>query len=257
MLTIGVQCACFCVCLCASWQAEARRNSLRVRRLEAELALTQAQRKSIEEAMDELRMEVKWRYAYKEIRRLRKLGSGTFGDVWLAYDYRQGTPIAVKKLKAERLTKAILRKFREEVQLMSGLAHPNITRFVGMARPVNDCGVYALSTPGRCAQILIAPCPPAFRCATTQIWEEPHLCLLLEYVERGALRPVLEADAALAEPALLWAWPKLHVLRDVAAALGYLHTREPKVIHRDIKHVDKLTNCGVCALSTRVPRFSL
>ena len=52
----------------------------------------------------------------------RSLGSGTFGDVWLATYH--GTPVAVKKLHRSKLDEANLKAFRKEFELQLSLHHP-------------------------------------------------------------------------------------------------------------------------------------
>ena len=106
--------------------------------LEHELALTKKQHDQVEAAMRELNDRVngvgRFQIPYSDIERTKKLGSGTFGDVWLAnYTHMHVTaPVAVKKLKAERIDSFMLRKFQDEVELMSRLEHANIVGFVGM-----------------------------------------------------------------------------------------------------------------------------
>ena len=179
-----------------------------------ELKLSKQQQQQVEAAMKELNERVhgigRFQIPYKEIFREKKLGSGSFGDVWLAtYTHvHVSAPVAVKKLKAERIDKFMLRKFQDEIELMARLEHENIVGFVGM------------------------------------VWEEPNLCIVLEFVSGGSLSDALTDDHKSPEPRLTWERYKLHIATGVASAIQYLHALQPKVIHRDIKSDNVLLTEG-------------
>jgi serine/threonine protein kinase len=60
--------------------------------------------------------------------------------------------------------------------------------------------------------------------------KRPNLCIVTEFVKHGALRELI-ADTSLRLP-----WPRrLKLLRSAAVGLAYLHTREPAIVHRDVK----------------------
>ena len=59
----------------------------------------------------------------------------------------------------------------------------------------------------------------------------PHICLLLEYMPKGTLRDLLAYRAL----ELSWERPLLGCATQVASALEYLHSRDPPIIHRDVK----------------------
>ena len=189
-------------------------NSFRERnlRLARELALTKSQKEEVEAAMGELRarMDGVHRYTipFSDFAQRSKLGSGSYGDVWLADYTRLGVQVALKKLKVERIDKTMLRKFQNEIEIMAPLEHDAIVRFIGM------------------------------------VWEEPNLCLVLEYVDGGSLSDALRQDARRVQPAMTWCSAKLRVACAVARALAYLQGRDPTVLHRDVKSDNVLLAAG-------------
>lgn len=57
----------------------------------------------------------------------KKLGSGTYGKVSLAYDHKTERDVAVKLIKKSAIeNKADLIRIRREIRIMSALQHPNI-----------------------------------------------------------------------------------------------------------------------------------
>ncbi|CAJ0579938.1 unnamed protein product, partial [Mesorhabditis spiculigera] len=58
---------------------------------------------------------------------VKKLGSGTYGKVSLAYDHKMDREVAVKLIKKSAIeNKADLVRIRREIRIMSALNHPNI-----------------------------------------------------------------------------------------------------------------------------------
>jgi len=80
----------------------------------------------------------------------RKIGEGGFGIVYLA-KFR-GETVAVKQLISDRIDKASIESFKNEILLLTQLHHPNI------------------------CQVLAAA------------WEAPHLAIVLEYAKEGDLQ---------------------------------------------------------------------
>ena len=151
MLSVGgilVGCAVIAVAAAASMGIKRRRALKRVTAMRGavrardeeltsmkrELALTKKQADAMMRAQADLEAKVvnidRFRIEYKRVHRRRKVGSGSFGDVWLStYD---GHDVAVKKLKTENIGEVSLKRFEAEVLMMSSLHHPNIVAFLGM-----------------------------------------------------------------------------------------------------------------------------
>ena len=70
---------------------------------------------------------------FSELKLEDVIGGGGFGQVWRAK--WKGTPVAVKVLtgtaQAEKIPKAVLEEFVGEINMVSGMRHPNICLFMG------------------------------------------------------------------------------------------------------------------------------
>lgn len=64
---------------------------------------------------------------YADLSLGERLGRGGFGDVFKGIWQR--TPVAIKKLKIQKLTSKDVEGFHQEAKLMSDLRHPNIVSF--------------------------------------------------------------------------------------------------------------------------------
>ena len=142
-----------------------------------------------------------------------KIGEGGFGSVWKASPLPSlGVgAFAVKKLHTQPNRPAPFLNLLEEVELLGKLNHPNVLAVLAYSLdPSSPCLVYPLARGGSFQDRLI-PSDDG----------EQRLNLL-----------------GLASTAPLTWRHRLHVLRDVAAALVYLHTptdTKPLVVHRDVK----------------------
>jgi len=168
---------------------------------------TEAQRKLIEEEMENIPAETK--NVLKEIEidpnelELREIiGTGAFAEV-RACRYR-GSMVAVKAL--HELSQESIRRFRYEVLLMKDLRHPNIILLIGAS------------------------------------WVGNKLMMVVEYMENGSMADALSPQKT---PALNWKDHKLEMVCDVARGMTYLHHAryfnertnkyETCIIHRDLK----------------------
>jgi serine/threonine-protein kinase len=127
---------------------------------------------------------------------LRKVGSGGFGEVWLANDGSSGAEVAIKVLRTDLTADERLRaRFVREGRLLAALEHPGI--------------------------------PRAIACEAT-----PELAYLaLEYVRGRTLQRVLIEHSA--QRALLPLQSVQAILDSLAAAIDFAHSRQ--VVHRDLK----------------------
>jgi len=121
------------------------------------------------------------------------IGQGGMGNVYIGRDTDTGQPVAVKELKREVLQQdpEIVRRFQLEGEALRRLNHPNIVKMLAAA-DVNDT----------------------------------HY-LIMEYVEGGSLRDVLQREKKLTIQRILY------IALDLADALTRAHRL--KILHRDIK----------------------
>ncbi|KDO28090.1 TKL protein kinase [Saprolegnia parasitica CBS 223.65] len=116
-----------------------------------------------------------------------------------------GTPIVIKKMLQNQISAANVALFANEIQLLSTLRHPNIILFIGASADAQE-----------------------------------NLCLVTEYMERGDLGSLL-LDPTIA---LSWKDPLLRFVVDICRGMAYLHSQEPKYIHRDLKAANILVSAN-------------
>ncbi|OQR92535.1 protein kinase [Achlya hypogyna] len=150
------------------------------------------------------------RLATTDVALIKPLAQGAYGEVWLGQ--LEGGMVAVKKLLNHKRDKAELQKFIYEIALVAKIDCPYIVRFIGVT------------------------------------WTRPSdIMLVTEYMDGGDLRNLLQANLTSKSVS----WPqKVRVALDIAEALVYLHSLEPKVIHRDLKSRNVLLNSKVEAKLT-------
>ncbi|KDO18853.1 TKL protein kinase [Saprolegnia parasitica CBS 223.65] len=167
-----------------------------------------------------------YRIPKRELLQKQICGNGGFAIVYKALF--QDQVVAVKELQAVHTRHAThVQAFMHEIQLFSTLQHDNIVRFVGVS------------------------------------WTTLHdLALVTEFLPNGDLRDLLLRD--LDTQSLHWTMPsdtfpvsKLQMAVNVIDAITYLHSFEPKILHRDLKsrnilldatYVAKLTDFGISRL---------
>lgn len=136
-------------------------------------------------------------YPYLSPSRASKTRSRTllFFQVWLATFH--GTPVAVKTiLPALQSNEKLVKRFLQEIELMSGLHHPNVVLFLGACT------------------------------------KRPNLCLVLEYCVHGSLHHFLKASHEHGIQITLSLI--LRFALDIARGVYYLH-RRCSVVQRDLK----------------------
>lgn len=143
-----------------------------------------------------------------QYRIVRRLGGGTYGDVWLAEDLRLGKKlVALKTLRPEgddTLAYAQLAALRHEAGILGQLSHPNIVQVHAWLERPTETGT-------------------------------EHF-LVLQYVNGGSLEERLLKSGSLP-------WEEAgRLVADVAE--GLLHAHERGVIHRDIKPANILLANG-------------
>ena len=169
------------------------------------------------------------RTTFEELSFKRRLGRGAGGEVVLAT--WRGQDVAVKVILPElALIPARASKFAREATILAPLRHPNVLKLLAVTTVAPDLGL------------------------VTELATRGNLLACLEAQNEKREAHVTEADD-LAQR-LRWA-------RDTALGMNYLHTREPPVIHRDIKplqilvHEDGhaiLADFGIAATTDEIAR---
>jgi serine/threonine protein kinase len=59
------------------------------------------------------------------------IGRGQFGSVYLGLNIKTGETVAVKRIRLEGLADVEVQQLKREVELMRGLNHPAIVKYVG------------------------------------------------------------------------------------------------------------------------------
>jgi len=133
---------------------------------------------------------------WEDVKVGKKIGQGGFGAVYLGE--WAGRKVAIKKLFRDEADESELATFRKEIEIMSKFSHPKIVQFLGASL------------------------------------QQPNICILTEFMERGNLSACLKAN-----PDITWV-RKLSMALDAAEGMVYLHSQIPAVVHRDLKSLNLL-----------------
>ena len=107
-----------------------------------------------------------------------------------------GTPVACKMLYRKKLGNEESLDLQMEVGVASSLRHPNVCQFLGLCHMDGGNKTYIVS----------------------------------ELVERGSLY-----DAVVMTPNKIEWGTRMLIIHGIAQGIGYLHTRRPPMVHRDLK----------------------
>lgn len=135
------------------------------------------------------------RIEHKDVEAIKLLSRGGFGEVWLGLYMNEN--VAIKRLLSDKKTMDDALAFASEIRIMARLEHPKIVRFIGVSW-TNYLTIQAVT----------------------------------EFMDCGDLKSLLDSNRA---SSLTWANLKCQISIDIADALVYLHTLNPKLIHRDLK----------------------
>ncbi|OQR98789.1 protein kinase [Achlya hypogyna] len=137
---------------------------------------------------------------FADLQFLQIIGRGASGEVIKAKYL--GTLVVCKRMRRDAISESSIKHFREEIELVSCLRHPNIVQFIGAS------------------------------------WDNcSNVCMVLEYMEQGDMHNVLHSALG---RAFVWSDPLLKMAVDAVQGMLYLHSQEPPVIHRDLKSVNLL-----------------
>ncbi|XP_054721257.1 serine/threonine-protein kinase WNK1-like [Uloborus diversus] len=126
-----------------------------------------------------------------------EVGRGSFKTVYKGLDTLTGVAVAWCELQ-ERLNKSERQRFREEAEMLKGLQHPNIVRFY-------DYWEMDLPPKGK------------------------YLVLITELMTSGTLKTYLKRFKKI-NTKVVKSW-----CRQILKGLNFLHSRQPPIIHRDLK----------------------
>ncbi|XP_072025181.1 uncharacterized protein [Amphiura filiformis] len=128
-----------------------------------------------------------------------EVGRGSFKTVYKGLDTETGVAVAWCELQDKKLSKTERYRFKEEAEMLKGLSHPNIVSFYD----------YWEATAPRSGR--------------------KHIVLVTELMTSGTLKTYLKRFEGV----------KMKVLRNwcrqILKGLHFLHTRQPPIIHRDLK----------------------
>ncbi|KAI6187157.1 Non-specific serine/threonine protein kinase [Aphelenchoides besseyi] len=128
-----------------------------------------------------------------------ELGRGSFKTVFRGLDTETGVAVAWCELQDNKLNKAERQRFREEAEMLKGLQHPNIVRFYDYWERQEAAG------------------------------KRKYIVLVTELMTSGTLKMYLKRFKRI-NIKVLKSW-----CRQILKGLHFLHTRNPPVIHRDLK----------------------
>ncbi|ETV74684.1 TKL/DRK protein kinase, variant [Aphanomyces astaci] len=117
------------------------------------------------------------------------IGRGASGEVIKA-SYL-GTSVVCKRMRRDAISLPSIQRFREEIELMSCLRHPNIVQFIGAS------------------------------------WDNcSNVCMVLEYMEHGDMHSVLHSAIG---RSFVWSDPLLKMAVGAVSGMLYLHSQGPPI----------------------------
>uniref|UniRef100_A0A914ZH07 non-specific serine/threonine protein kinase n=1 Tax=Parascaris univalens TaxID=6257 RepID=A0A914ZH07_PARUN len=128
-----------------------------------------------------------------------ELGRGSFKTVYRGLDTETGVAVAWCELQESKLNKVERQRFRDEAEMLKDLQHPNIVRFYDYWERQDHAG------------------------------KRKYIVLVTELMTSGTLKMYLKRFKRI-NIKVLKSW-----CRQILKGLSFLHSRNPPVIHRDLK----------------------
>lgn len=92
---------------------------------------------------DATRTKRQWKWQRGEI-----LGKGAFGTVYLGLNQITGELMAVKQLNTNEVSQKELATLEHEIEILTGLVHPNIVQYLGTERESDKLSIFLEYVPG-------------------------------------------------------------------------------------------------------------
>ena len=190
---------------------------------------------------------------FSEVKLASVIGGGGFGQVWKAT--WRGTPVAVKLLsmsaQTESVPKKVLQEFVSEINLLSGLRHPNVCLYMGAClNPPHRAIITELAAHGSVWDALRLPLESPYVAADGRTRVAWPLSL---YGFRSPKAQTADgwyntpsqqdpgAEKVPFPPSGAWPWVLVkRVASGGARGMIYLHSGNPSVLHRDLKSANLL-----------------
>ncbi|MBO0780250.1 MAG: protein kinase, partial [Ktedonobacteraceae bacterium] len=136
--------------------------------------------------------------------RLKRLGQGMMSVVWLARDTYSQELVALKVMHTiaedDQRNRKAMERFQREIEIARTLNHPHILPIIDYGHTVHE---------GHQVPFLVSP-----------------------YIEEGSLAELVRIDPPWRD------WSLIQIsdaIMQAAQSLWYLHTRNPQIVHQDVK----------------------
>lgn len=139
----------------------------------------------------------------KNYKKIKKIGAGSFGEVFMIEEKKTGKQFAAKISSKYFFDKNVeeIKNLTREIEIISKISHPSVIQFIGFSK--------------------------------TDFEEEDKPVIVTDYAPNGSLNDMIQLERS-SEPKPEWTETrKLINIYGIAAAMDYLHFNN--IIHRDLK----------------------
>jgi serine/threonine protein kinase len=134
------------------------------------------------------------------------LGRGAYKEVFLAYDQEEGVEVAWNQIRIDSFMKADITRMHNEIKILEALRNENII----VCAP-NQNLLYSWRAPSKYTG-------------------KEEIYFITELMTSGTLKGYIRKTKGPIKPKIIRNWCK-----QILKGLHYLHSREPPIIHRDLK----------------------